>query len=300
MINCDLPDTATLNERIQAAFEQLSPELQRAARWLSDHGVSVVTQSMRRSAQSAGVAPATMTRLAKALGYSGFEAMREPAVQDAFAQASDFVSKAATQQAHKSEGASLCAQLGQQHLLNVESVLRRNALVDLESAADLLLSADKVAFLGLRAAHGIAFHMHYTCRLLRPQVLLMGDHAGTMGDELWSLGPQDMLVAVGQSPYTRATVQLAAQAKEQGCEVLALTDSALGPLALGASRHLLFDAGSPSFFHSLTGAQALVETLVALMAARGGEAVMAHLTAAQTHLNQTKAYWEKAAGKPMP
>lgn len=67
-------------QRIDQHFEALSPELQRAARWVREHPTALGLQSMRQSAQAAGVAPATMTRLAQALGLSGFAGLRAPAV----------------------------------------------------------------------------------------------------------------------------------------------------------------------------------------------------------------------------
>ena len=82
-------------------------------------------------------------------------------------------------------------------------------------------------------------------------------------------------------------------AADQGVPVLALTDSSLGPLAQLSRDHLVFEGDSPSFFHSLTGAQALAEALVATIAARGGDAVMQRLMGMEQRLHAAHAYWEK-------
>ena len=70
-----------VQQLIEQAFESLSPELQRAARWLQNHHAALALHSMRTSAREAGVSPATMTRLAQRLGFDGFEALRHPFVQ---------------------------------------------------------------------------------------------------------------------------------------------------------------------------------------------------------------------------
>lgn len=282
-----------LRERIDEHFGRLSPELQRAARWVNDHPIELVTQSMRRSARSAGVAPATMTRLAKALGYAGFEDLRLPEVQNAVGLSSNFAIKAASQQAQLFQPRGGLGVLAQQQGANVTGVYERNTAAAIERVADQLIEAQRVVFLGMRAAHGIAFHLYYSCHLLMSKVQLAGDHAGTVRDQIWELGPRDVLVVIGQSPYARQTIELADAAVTQGVPVVALTDSSLGPLAQLAQGHLLFDADSPSFFHSLTGAQALAEALVATIAARGGEAVMRRLVAMEQRLNAAHAYWEK-------
>lgn len=283
----------SLQETIERSFDRLSPELQRAARWVNDHPIEVITQSMRRCAASAQVAPATMTRLAKSLGFCGYEAMRAPQVQQAVSGVGAFSNKIALQQAHRGDAPRETALLVQQQMGNVAATLQRNPMSALEAAADQLLAARKVVFLGMRAAHGIAFHLHYSLHLLMAKVSLADDRAGTLCDQLWELGPNDLLVAVGQSPYSRQTVDLVKATLQQGTPVLAITDSRLGPLAQLAQSWLLFDAESPSFFHSLTGAQALAEALVATIAARGGETVMRRLVAMERRLAAAQAYVEK-------
>ncbi len=67
-----------IRQMIATRFDSLSPELQRAARWVSRHGAAIALHSMRDSARAAGVTPATMTRLARRLDFDGFEGLREP------------------------------------------------------------------------------------------------------------------------------------------------------------------------------------------------------------------------------
>ena len=292
-----------LRDRITAEFERLSPELQRAARWVNDHPVELVTQSMRRSAMAAGVAPATMTRLAQALGYRGFDDMRTPEVQQAVVLASNFASKAAHQQAAKAlqgQSPSAWQDLVHDQVANITQGLDRNRVDTLEAVADALIGARQVLCLGLRAAHGIAMHLHYSCNLLLPNVGLAQSAAGTLRDQIWALQANDVLVVVGVSPYTRETVQLAQLAAAQGCAVVAITDSALGPLAQVARHTLLVKSSSPAFFHSLVGAQAMAEAITATVAARGGAAVMQRLTQLETRLNQEHLYWEKPAQRQLP
>ena len=53
--------------------------------------------------------------------------------------------------------------------------------------------------------------------------------------------------------------------------VIAITDSAVSPLARVAGTAILVPTESPSFFHTVTPAFAVAETLAALLAAAGGE-----------------------------
>jgi len=104
--------------------------------------------------------------------------------------------------------------------------------------------------------------------------------------------------AIGLAPYSRQTVDAARRAAAAGLEVIALTDSDLSPLARAASARLLFEAASTSFFHSLVGAHALVERVMAEVAARGGRRVIRRLKQREVWLRETGAYWDNTRDAP--
>jgi DNA-binding MurR/RpiR family transcriptional regulator len=276
-----------LSQLLDSRFDSLSPELQRAARWLQAHPAELGLQSMRQSALAAGVAPATMTRLARALGLDGFEAMRRPSMV-AFAE-----SVARTAYPGPDLATEAFDQLAQAQAGNLKSVRSRNSAQQLQAAAQAILDAHEVLFLGLRASFCIAYHLHYTCDWLRANTRLATDAGGAWADQVLALAPGDLLVVVSQAPYTRQIVEAAQQAHARGVPVLALTDSSLSPLARLAQRTVLFDTASPSFFHSMVGAQAMAETLMDCVAEQGGTAVVQRLAQRQQGLQATRAYWEK-------
>jgi DNA-binding MurR/RpiR family transcriptional regulator len=280
-----------LTQLLDSRFERLSPELQRAARWVQAHPAELGLQSMRQSALAAGVVPATMTRLARAVGLDSFDAMRRPSRQ-AFAASVGQTSAAASAATIRQITANV-DRLTQAQMANLGSVRSRNSPPQLQAAAQAMLAARNVLFLGLRASFSTAYHLHYTCDWLRPNTRLATDAGGAWADQLLALTADDLLVVVSQAPYTRQTVEAAQQAHSRGVPLLALTDSSLSPIARLAQQALLFDTASPSFFHSMTGAQALTEALVECIAEQGGAPVLQRLTQRQQGLQAAKAYWDK-------
>lgn len=280
-----------LSQLLDSRFDSLSPELQRAARWLQAHPAELGLQSMRQSALAAGVAPATMTRLARALGLDGFEAMRRPSMV-AFAESVGRTAYPASA-ARPDLVTEAFDPLAQAQAGNLKSVRSRNSAQQLHAAAQAILDAHEVLFLGLRASFCIAYHLHYTCDWLRANTRLATDAGGAWADQVLALAPGDLLVVVSQAPYTREIVEAAQQAHARGVPVLALTDSSLSPLARLAQQTVLFDTASPSFFHSMVGAQALAETLMDCVAEQGGSAVVQRLAQRQQGLQAARAYWEK-------
>lgn len=280
-----------LTQLLDSHFERLSPELQRAARWVQAHPAELGLQSMRQSALAAGVAPATMTRLARALGLDSFEAMRRPSML-AFAESVGRANLPASVAASRLMTDNF-DRLAQAQAANLNSVRNRNSARQLQAAAQAILEAREVLFLGLRGSFSTAYHLHYTCDWLRANTRLATDAGGAWADQLLALTSADLLVVVSQAPYTRQTIEAAQQAHGRGVPLLALTDSRLSPLARLAQQTLLFEAASPSFFHSMTGAQALAEALVECVAERGGASVLQRLTQRQQGLQAAKAYWDK-------
>src|SRR3569833_10016 len=67
----------SFNGRLRSGFDGLSPQLREAARWVIDHPADVALLSTREQARSAGVTPATMTRLAQHFGLPGYDRVRQ-------------------------------------------------------------------------------------------------------------------------------------------------------------------------------------------------------------------------------
>ena len=267
---------------IEARFDSLSPELQRAARWIEQHSPALALHSMRNSARAAGVTPATMTRLAQRLGFDGFDALRAP-----------FRRHVAAAAARPAPASNPPSALNEMQQANVASVAGLNRPADIDAAAGLLLAAEHVHFLGLRVCYGVAFFMAYAYALVRDNGRLISGAAGMLDDQVARIGKADVLVAVGQTPHTRAAVDAVELARRNGVPVVALTDSRLSPLARGARQVLLYDTASNAYLHSTAGAQALAESLVAVVAQRGGAAAQQHLRRMQARLHDSGAYWEQ-------
>jgi DNA-binding MurR/RpiR family transcriptional regulator len=103
-------------------------------------------------------------------------------------------------------------------------------------------------------------------------------------------GVGDVMFAVSVAPYARATVEAAAHAAARRVGVIALTDSPLSPLAARARYVLTVPTATPSFFHSMSAAFALAETLAALVVAERGPRAVDATRRADQELRSLYAY----------
>ena len=318
-----MPLPPSLLAALQDKLEQLPPELQRAAQWVVANPAQVGLWSMRRQAQALGVAPATMLRLARAVGYASYKDFRQP-FQDTLAGRGEpgMRDRAAALQAASSDvtepGPDTLTDVQVQALSSVGSL---NSTQAFDAAVQTLLNAHQVGFLGTRSAFGIAFQMRYAYQLVRRNSILIDGLGGAPAEQADNLGAGDALVVISQAPYPTATVQLARQAAQRGVALVALTDDPLSPLALDA-RHILRFAppdrdgvqaqparqGPGSFFHTTAGLLGLAEHLIARLTARGGQAVLDRLAEVEQRLRADNVYWTgtparrqgQAFGPPTP
>jgi len=299
---------ATLQEKL----EQLPPELQRAAHWVVAHPAEVGLWSMRRQAQALGVAPATMLRLARAVGYASYEDFRQPFQQALVGHGQPGLrDRAAALQAAAGDPAEPGPDvLTDYQVQAMSSVCTLNPPAAFDAAVQTLLEARQVGFLGTRSAFGIAFQMRYAYQLVRRNSVLIDGLGGAPAEQTDNLGPEDALIVISQAPYPTATVQLARQAAQRGVALVALTDDPLSPLAVDARHTLLFAPpdrdgvqarparqGPGSFFHTTAGLLGLAEHLIARLTARGGDAVLNRLTEVEARLRADNVYWSGAPAR---
>jgi DNA-binding MurR/RpiR family transcriptional regulator len=278
--------------RVKDGYDALSPVLQRAARWVADNPADVCFLSLREQARRADVAPPTMTRLARALGYASFRDFQGDFRSHATWGAADFSARARRLQAPAARSTPARERLAQLQAADVDGLAALNAQATLDRVAARLLHAQTTAFLGFRSCHSVALHAHYLHSMLVGRALLLQDTHGTLLESVATLQSADALVAIAIAPYSRQTVEAVQLAAQRRVPVIAITDSELSPLARAADERLLFDAASSSFFHSLVAGHALVERLMAAVAARGGRKVVRRLEAREALLREGHAYWQ--------
>jgi DNA-binding MurR/RpiR family transcriptional regulator len=269
---------APLHGAILAAFDRIPRQLQAAARWVLDHPQDVALLTLREQAKRAGVVPATMTRLAQRLGHDGYDAVRDLYAENLRRRATSvFSPKAEALVARRklTGDASLAHDLVDMLVHQLAGLAGPAALGQLTAAVDVLAKARRVFVLGQRSCYPVAFHFAYVFGFAGGAVRLLDGPGGTGADALRDARKGDALLAISVKPYTRTTVEITRYAARRGLAIVALTDSPLSPLARAARAAIMVPTESPSFFHTMTPAFAIVEALAALLAAGGGQGALA-------------------------
>ncbi len=277
---------AALVGLLKSGFDGLSPQLQEAARWVIDHPADVALLTTREQARRAGVAPATMTRLAQRIGLKGYDEIRKLYAEAVRRRPESFRARAEELlQRRDTEGdAALVHDVLSSLAHHLQGLTSPESIERFTAAAKLIAGAERVFCLGLRSSFAVAYIFHYVRSLFGASSVLVDGAGGTGVDLLRTIGSADVMLAISVKPYTRHTVHAARYSRARGVRIVAVTDSEMSPLAALAQETLIVRTETPSFFHTMAPAFAAVECLAALVAARRGSQTLAAIAASEKQL----------------
>lgn len=287
-------------DRIAAEIGNLSPQLRLAARWVLDHPNEVAVCSMRTVAGRAQVNPPTMMRLAKRLGFDGYDSFRA-VFQDAVVSTADSFQDRASwlQELAVAEGdaavAHGIAEAASRNIAGFYGSLDMDAVIRI---ADLLQRAPTTYIIAVSAFYWMGAYFELLGRMALPRLRLPRANGTPLAEELISIERGDLALAMTASPYARQTMQAARFVKERGATLAVITDSRGSPLASEADELLLVPMTSPQFFPSMIAVAAAIETLIAVVVSRSDRATIDRIAELEQLRRGEGAYLEHRKGVP--
>lgn len=273
---------------LRIALPSLPMRLQEVGRFVAANDYDATTRSMRDLAAEAGADPAAFTRLAKAIGYSGWDELRAALTEARRpSPTSPFSGRAKGRRHGPNADITLIADK-----LEAEAAgLPRISAHAIADAARALHDAKRIWIAGYRSCRSVAELLNYELRLFRPEQAQLVGTSGPDDLDLGAFRPGEAVIVIGFMPYTRASVRVAQAAYRAGATLVAIADSVAAPMAEGADHVLLFEAASsPGFFPSLTGALAIAQSLAAVTFSLGGTAAKKRLQDTEARLAAASTY----------
>jgi DNA-binding MurR/RpiR family transcriptional regulator len=273
------PKSSPYNQ-LCSALPSLPMRLREVGQFVAANDYDATTRSMRDLAASAGADPASFTRLAKALGYAGWDGLRAALTEARRpAQSSPFSGRTKARRPGPNADVTLVADKFEAEAAG----LGRIPPDAVAKAAKTVQAARRVWIAGFRSCRSVAELLNYQLRLFRPDAVQLVGGSGPEDLDLGAFGAEDAVIVIGFAPYSTASVLSARAAHRSGAALIAIADTAAAPMAAGADHLLLFEAAaSPGFFPSLTGAIAIAQSLAAVTFVLGG-------AGAKRRLEQTEA-----------
>ena len=269
-------DYEGLRKDLVARAGSLSKRLAQVAQFFLNHPEEVAINTLVRLAEQAQVPPATITRFAKELGYSGFadlqgifrERLLGPRLPYAARRATSApdVRNADLDQPGEVFGSFIEA--GVQSLLRIEAALDRTAL---DAFVQVLADSEVVHVAAARGAFGLAAYAVYGFANIGKRAHLVDNLGAMRAVQIAAMGPRDVLLVMTFDDYTPETVEAAHLAARSGHRVLAITDNALSPVATLASQVLYVNEARLGHFRSQVPAMVVCQAIIVSLGRRMGQ-----------------------------
>lgn len=263
-------------ERLTDEWEALTPEAQKAARYVLENPNDVGVSTVREIAEAAKVKPNTFVRMARQVGFEGYEDFRAP-FRDAIRQGTvSFPDRARWLQDIRKSGdlGGLYADMAEATIRNVEDTFAGIDAETMKVAAEAIWASRQVFTLGVGVNNANARNFTYLASTGMTQFHAIPRPGSTAVDDLAWADKRDVLIAMSMRPYRTEVIAALEVAREQGMTIIGLSDSPASPIIRAADHGFVVAVDTPQFFPSSVSAIALLETLLSFVIAVASEEIV--------------------------
>jgi len=276
--------------KISNNYREMTPGQRKLAEYIDDLGNEVFLLNSRQLAKQAGVSEATVSRFVKELGFESFSEFRDTMGRTALENFSTTKRLADSSEQMRDQEEILT------HILdcdrrNIGEMKQSVSASQVSQAVEHLCNARHIYVLGLRSSYALAFYLAFYLKFFLSNVTLIEPGIGDLPEQLLEAGKKDALITLSFKRYTRETVELTEKIKKRGLDTIAITDSALSPVAETADNKLITPTRIPTFFESYTAPMSLINVLLTAIAIRQEDRSMEALNKMESVFREFKTYY---------
>lgn len=266
----------TVLERLAEELSDLTPEARKAATYVLENPRDVGVSTVREIAEAAKVKPNTFVRMARQVGFEGYDDFRVPFREAIRSGAADFPDRARWLQDIRKTGdlGILYADMVQSALSNIEDTFANITSDDLKAAGEAIWNSENVFTLGVGVNNSSARNFTYLASTGMVRFQAIPKPGSTAIDDLAWADKNDVLIAITCRPYRSEVVEAVETAVDQGMTIVAISDSPASPIIRAADHGFVISSETPQFFPSSVSTIALLETLLSFVIAVASDEIV--------------------------
>lgn len=282
-------------ERLTEEWDTLTPEAQKAARYVLENPNDVGVSTVREIAEAANVKPNTFVRMARQVGFEGYEDFRAPFREAIRQGAVSFTDRARWLQDIRKSGnlGGLYADMVEGAIRNLEETFAGIDAEALKTAAEAIWSSRQVFTLGVGVNNANARNFTYLASTGMVQFHAIPREGATPADDLAWADKRDVLIAMSMRPYRTEVVTAIEVAREQGLTIIGISDSPASPIIRNADHGFVIAVDTPQFFPSSVSTIALLETLLSFVIAVASDEIVDRVEQFHRRRHQLSIYMEE-------
>lgn len=281
--------------RLTKDWTALTPEAQKAARYVLENPNDVGVSTVREIAEAANVKPNTFVRMARQVGFDGYDDFRAPFREAIRKGAVSFPDRARWLQDIRKSGdlGGLYADMVEGAIRNFEETYAGIDAEALKSAAEAIWGSRQVFTLGVGVNNSNARNFTYLASTGMVQFHAIPRPGSTPTDDLAWADSRDVLIVMSMRPYRTEVVAAIEVASEQGMTIIGLSDSPASPIIRAANHSFVVAVDTPQFFPSSVSTISVLETLLSFIIAVASEEIVERVEKFHTRRHQLGIYLEE-------
>ena len=258
----------TLIGLIEAHAPQFSKGQRRIADFITQHYDEAAFMTAAHLGEVVGVSESTVVRFATELGFEGYPGLQK-ALQELIRSKLTIVQRLDVTRARMAEG-DVLKTVAAADAHNIRRTLEEVDAAVFNEAVERIVAARNVYIFGAGSCKHLAgFLTHYLQMLLGGQVrrIAVASQAEIF-EEMLDLSEEDVVIGISFPRYSKKSVQTLHYAHSKGAGVIALTDSALSPIAPFAAALLTAHSDMASVVDSLVAPLSVINALIVAVSLR--------------------------------
>lgn len=257
--------TKNIAERIEERFFSFSKGQKRIAGAILNNYEKVAYMTAAKLGAFCEVSESTVVRFAAEIGYTRYPEMQN-AVRELLRTKLTSSQRIAVTNEHLDDGDILTGVLSAD-IEKIKYTLENTDRTVFSKAVNALLSARRIYIFGSRSSAALSQFLSYNLELIFDNVKRVDFSASAeVFEKLFSIGEGDVLFVFSFPRYSKTAIDVARYARDKHATVIALSDSAVSPLAGFASILLTAQSDMASFVDSLTAPLSIINALLASVA----------------------------------
>ena len=235
------------------------------------------------------VSESTVVRFANELGYDGYPEMQK-AMQDFIRTKLTSFQRIEVTNKLIGDG-DLLEKVLTSDIEKIKHTCEQIDRASFDAAVDAIVNARRIYIIGVRSSATLAGFLDYNFNMIFEDVRMLRTTSGNeMFEQLLSIGPSDVLIAISFPRYSKKISNAVELAKSVGTNVIALTDTVNSPIASGADQLLLAQSDMASFVDSLVAPLSILNAITVAVAKKKQDELTLRLQKLETIWDEYEVY----------
>ena len=255
-----MSDAVDLLKTIQSSFYKLSKGQKSIAQYLMNNYDKAAFMTAAKLGEKVGISESTVVRFANAIGFTGYPELQKQ-LQEMVKTRLTTVQRIEMSNEYSTDESTL-RNILKADMENIHLTLEEIDQASFDEVVKKILEAKSIYIIGLRSSTALAEFFGFYLNWVRDNVHVVTYTLGDIFEQLFRVGPEDLVIGIGFPRYSSRTIKALEYSKGKSAVVVAVTDSLLSPLCTNSDYSLIAKSKMESFVDSIVAPMSVLNALI--------------------------------------